>query len=594
MMRYRFQLHSIVVQLFLFFFAGMTLPVLIGGLLSYSVSSSVVQEQVGKVAALTITQVNDKLNLFFKKLDDTSMMVLSSKDIHGFLEAKKEMTLYEREQLLKDAKELLTSIMINSPEILDINIFDVKRQNAVLSSDTLMSTPDQWDSGWYKAIVEAEGRTVWFGLSRTSYIKGTNTGFPVFGMGRAIKSWETGDIIGVLFAEVMGDVLIDELDRVQFGDTGYTYVVNDENRYFYHPDPALYGETSDIALPDRAIEHMFGKNRMLLIPEMLDNGWHVVGVVPLEELNADSLTIRNITVWITLGSILLAIAMGYFVTHKIGKPLVDLSRLMRRGEAGDLTVRSPNVGRGEIGQLGRSFNKMINQIGLLIARIAEEESEKKKAEIRALRYQINPHFLYNTLNSIRWLAKLGRTNDVDNAVTSLVQLLEGSLERNGVFVRLGEELDLLQKYMIIQEFRYDNRIELRIDCPDHLLNVPIPRMLLQPIVENAIFHGIAPKDEDGVIDIRVEETEREQIRIAIRDDGVGIAPGRMEQLLSTDGERGSRGMTNIGLRHVHQTVQLYYGEQCGISVASEQGRGTQVTITLTKLKGDHHVQSAAG
>ncbi|GIQ64871.1 hypothetical protein PACILC2_34390 [Paenibacillus cisolokensis] len=237
---------------------------------------------------------------------------------------------------------------------------------------------------------------------------------------------------------------------------------------------------------------------------------------------------------------------------------------------------------------------MINQIGLLIARIAEEESEKKKAEIRALRYQINPHFLYNTLNSIRWLAKLGRTNDVDNAVTSLVQLLEGSLERNGVFVRLGEELDLLQKYMIIQEFRYDNRIELRIDCPDHLLNVPIPRMLLQPIVENAIFHGIAPKDEDGVIDIRVEETEREQIRIAIRDDGVGIAPSRMEQLLSTDGERGSRGMTNIGLRHVHQTVQLYYGEQCGISVASEQGRGTQVTITLTKLKGDHHVQSAAG
>lgn len=184
-----------------------------------------------------------------------------------------------------------------------------------------------------------------------------------------------------------------------------------------------------------------GKRNTLMIPERLNNGWLVVGVVPLEELTADSSSIRNLTVLITLCSIVLAIGMGYYVTRRIGNPLVYLSRLMRKGEAGDLTIRSRSIGRNEIGQLGRSFNNMIEQIELLVERIAKEESEKKKAEIRALRYQINPHFLYNTLNSIRWLAKLNRTNDVDKAVTSLVQLLEVSMGRNGVFIQLGEELD---------------------------------------------------------------------------------------------------------------------------------------------------------
>ncbi|GGG25677.1 cache domain-containing sensor histidine kinase [Paenibacillus abyssi] len=586
-MRFRY-LHSIVVQLFLLCFIGMTVPVIVMGILSANKSSSIVEEQVSKVASLTITQVSDKLNLFFKKLDDSSMMVLNSKLVQEILEQPMETDPYQNNLRIKEAKELLTSIMINSPELIDIYIFDVKRNNSVLSSDTLMSTPDQWDSDWYKTIRNANGSTVWFGLSKDSYLKKTEMGFPVFGLGRAIRSWETGEIIGVMFFEVMGDVLIDELDRVQFGDTGYIYVSNGENRYFYHPDPDQYGKMSDITPSHQTIQ-----GSTLVLPELLDNGWHVVGVVPLEELSADSASIRKFTMWVALCSILFAIGMGYFVAHKIGNPLVNLSRLMRKGENGDLTVRSRNVGRNEIGQLGRSFNKMIQQIDLLIGRIAKEEAEKKKAEIRALRYQINPHFLYNTLNSIRWMAKLNRTNDVDNAVTTLVHLLEGSLERKGVFVKLGEELELLEKYMIIQEYRYDNKIDLRIECSNELKEVLIPRMLLQPIVENAIFHGIAPKDQDGSIEIQVDDTEHDLI-VRITDDGVGIEEERLSQLLFNDRERHNKGMTNIGLHHVHQTVQLYYGHSYGVSVTSCKGQWTQVMITISKSEGDKHVQSAVG
>jgi two-component system sensor histidine kinase YesM len=582
--------HSIVVQLFLLFFIGMTVPILVMGYLSYDKSSSIVEEQVGKVATLTITQVSDKLNLFFKKVDDSSMMVLNSKVVQNVLENK---NLYETTLKLRDGKDMLTSIMINSPEIIDIYIFDVKRSNSLLSSDSISSVPDQWDSDWYQAILKANGKAVWFGLSETSYVRKTETGFPVFGLGRAIRSWRTGKVIGVMFFEIKADTLNRELNRVKFGDTGYIYVVNDGNRYFYHPDASMYGVESKFSFPMQKMVYIVDGRNTLMIPERLDNGWYLVGVVRLAELSADSASIRKFTMWIALGCILLAVGMGYYVTRRIGNPLVHLSRLMRKGEEGDLSVRSRYVGSNEIGQLGSSFNNMIARIALLIEQIGKEESEKKKAEIRALRYQINPHFLYNTLNSIRWMAKLNRCGDVDKAVTTLVHLLEGSLERNGVFIRLGDELELLEKYMIIQEYRYDNGIKLNIRCPGELRQVPIPRMLLQPIVENAIFHGIAPKDDAGTIDIEVEQTVRDVI-IRITDDGVGIDEDRLELLLATDRERHNKGMTNIGLQHVHQTIQLYYGSGYGLTVSSKKNEGTEVRITISKPMGDKHVQSAVG
>ncbi|WP_211748938.1 sensor histidine kinase [Paenibacillus sp. Marseille-Q4541] len=585
-------LHSIVVQLFLLFFIGMTVPVLVMGFLSYEKSASIVEEQVSKVASLTITQVSDKLDMLFKKIDDSSMMLLSNKVVHSILE-EKDADLYASTLKVKEGKDFLTSVMINSPEILDIYIFDIKQQNSVLSADSFNSPPDHSNSWWYQEIVKANGSPVWFGLTETSYLKQAEMGFPVFGLGRAIRSWESGEIIGVMFFEIMGDVLIKELDKVQFGETGYVVITNDEKQYFYHPDKNMYGKISELKLPLQMMQFHEGTKSTLMIPEKLDNGWYVHGIVPLEELTADSASIRNFTVWIVFVAILLAIGVGYYATLKIGNPLVQLSRLMRMGEEGDLTVRSRNVGQNEIGQLGRSFNKMIEQINVLIHRIASEEREKKKAEIRALRYQINPHFLYNTLNSIRWLAKLNRVQEVDHTVTTLVHLLEGSLERNGVFIRLGDELDLLRKYMIIQEYRYDHMIHLQITCSKQLEELPIPRMLLQPIVENAIFHGIAPKDDEGSIHIQVEQKGTD-ILIIIEDDGIGMSKERAHQILADDGDRLNQGMINIGIRHVNQTVKLYYGEEYGVQVESEEGSRTRVVITLSTMRREPNVQSTAG
>jgi two-component system sensor histidine kinase YesM len=584
--------HSIAVQLFFFFFIGMIVPVLLGGYLSYNKSAKMIKDQVSQVASLTITQVSDKMNLVMKKLEDTSMMILYSKVLREALEGNPDKSKYENELNNQEAVRYVSSLMSNSTDILNIYIFDHYKQNSVFSkkNDTFIN---HWETDWYDKIIKADGRPVWFGLSYTSYLKGVDLGFPVYGLGRSIKNIDTGKTIGVLFIEVRGYSMIKELRNVKFGETGYTFIVDEANRYVYHPDETLYGAPSEFNLSSKmTVKHEKDPN-VLVIPDALENGWRITGVVSVEELVADSIEIRNLTIWIASASILFAIIMGYYVTRKIGRPLVNLSKLMKRGEAGDLTVRCNVVGRNELGQLGRSFNKMIEQIDALIRRIGEEESQKKKAEIRALRYQINPHFLYNTLNSIRWMAKLHRNEEVVNAISTLVHLLEASMERNGAFVRLGEEIDLLEKYMIIQHYRYDYQITLKVDCPENLKEISIPRMILQPIVENAIFHGIAPKEEAGVIEIKVYQSGTD-VMIKIIDDGIGIEDAKVARILSSDKETKTGGMTNIGLRHVHQTLQLHYGNLYGVTVSSKEDAGTVVQLTFSIYKGDQHVQSAIG
>ncbi|WP_127487884.1 cache domain-containing sensor histidine kinase [Paenibacillus ehimensis] len=586
------RLHSIAVRLFVLFFVSIIVPVLIGGYLSYEKSTKMIEEQVSNVASLTIRQVSDKLNFIVKGLDNTSMRLIGSKLIQDALQGKNAATPYENAKLNNDAKDLVISLITNSPEIMDIFILDVNKQNSIASSG-FQGVIDPWETEWYRKTIEANGTAVWFGLNDRSYLKGTDMGIPVFGLGRAVKDVDSGKTFGVLFIEVRGSVLMEALDGIQFGQTGFTYVTDPNNQFVYHPQKENYGEISNLELPNRTGVMEMNGTETLVIPGTLDNGWRVAGIIPIRELIADSIAIRELTVWIALASVLVAVVMGYYVAYKIGRPLVYLSKLMKQGEAGDLTVRSKLTGRNEIGQLSRSFNKMIRQIGVLVERIAEEENEKKKAEIRAMRYQINPHFLYNTLNSIRWMARLQRTDDVADAISTLVPLLEASLERNGSFVKLGEDFDLLRKYMIIQQYRYDNKIMLEIHCPPELSEISIPRMLLQPIVENAIFHGIAPKEEEGMIRVTVNR-EGDDAVIVIQDDGIGIEETKLPHLLSGTSSTRMNGMTRIGLFHVHQTLQLYFGAGYGLRVQSEVGKGTFVRIHIPIRRGDSHVQSAAG
>jgi two-component system sensor histidine kinase YesM len=227
---------------------------------------------------------------------------------------------------------------------------------------------------------------------------------------------------------------------------------------------------------------------------------------------------------------------------------------------------------------------MVEQIELLIAQVNEVESKKREAEMRALRYQINPHFLFNTLATIRWMIMYKKYDGAYNGIASLVQLMEASMEKKGVFCSIREELALLDKYMVIQQFRYGSNLHLHIYCEDALRDIVIPRMLLQPIVENAVFHGIAPQEHGGHINIYIQlyDETPPRLQIRIEDDGRGIAPDKINTLLQSSSDHRS-GMFGIGLNHVHETIQLYYGIESGVFIESNQGKGTIISLEL-KMK----------
>ncbi|WP_233531541.1 cache domain-containing sensor histidine kinase [Paenibacillus alkalitolerans] len=576
--RWRTFFRSITGQLFFLFFIGMIIPVAAGGYLNHRQSTAIVQEQVGNVASVTVTQASDKVNLILKKLEDWSMFILGNQTIMEALEADDvDRDSFEYFQLSNQASELLYSIFINSNEIMDIYIFDVNKQNNIFSSTA--NVTGHWDDDWYRQIIEADGKPVWFGLTNKSFLKRADIGIPVFGLGRTVKNRYNGKLLGVLFIEVRGTHLTQELQNVKFGETGYTFVVDQNNNYIYHPDQRQYGRASAFDLSPNEHRVELDGRELLVIPKRLMNGWYATGIIPIEELLQDSKEIGRLTAIILACSAVYALIIGVIVTTKIARPLVHLNRLMRRGASGDLNVRSRFLGANEIGQLGRSFDRMIEQIRLLIIQKETEEAEKMKAEIRALRYQINPHFLYNTLNTIRHLARFQRTDDVSRSIANLIPLLEASIERDGTFVPLGEEFDLLKKYMVIQQYRYiDKPLSLHIHCPDELHSILIPRMLLQPIVENAIFHGLAPKDGAGTIAIDVCR-DNNDILINVVDDGIGIEAEKLPQLLQQS-QNHLRGMTKIGLFHVHQTLRLFYGPQYGLKVESTYGEGTSIILRL--------------
>jgi two-component system, sensor histidine kinase YesM len=232
---------------------------------------------------------------------------------------------------------------------------------------------------------------------------------------------------------------------------------------------------------------------------------------------------------------------------------------------------------------------MIDRIEELMASVKDERSKKQQAELRAIKNRINPHFLFNTLSTIKWLIQFKQNEKANEAISALTRLLEANMGKKGNFITVKEELDILEKYLVILKIRYDREFKMDIDIAETLLDFRIPRMLLQPIVENAIFHGIVPTDKAGLIQLKAEEEEKGAIKFTITDNGNGFDPSKLKQVKDMETSI-QNGFIGIGLSHVYESIKLYYSPKSTMIVESQKGTGTQITLLLYPLKeGEGHV-----
>ncbi|OPH46872.1 hypothetical protein BC351_13135 [Paenibacillus ferrarius] len=285
--------------------------------------------------------------------------------------------------------------------------------------------------------------------------------------------------------------------------------------------------------------------------------------------------------------ILLCLGSSFLFGTYVSKPLNVLKTLMSRAELGDLRAYWTSKSSKEWMQLGDSYNQMLNRLEDLIKQVKREESLKKEAEMEALHYQLNPHFLYNTLNTIKWVAKIHKTPQISEVVSALVRLLQASLGKKGEFIPLREELSLIHDYMAIQKFRYGDRIQVETEADALTLGCFVPRMLLQPLVENAIIHGIEPAKREGVIRIRTW-LDRDLLFCQVEDNGIGMQVNEgssgwnaiHDLSESQAGKMRRERMSGIGLSHIREKIKLYYGPQFKMHIASNLGEGTTIRMSL--------------
>jgi two-component system sensor histidine kinase YesM len=283
------------------------------------------------------------------------------------------------------------------------------------------------------------------------------------------------------------------------------------------------------------------------------------------------------------GTIGFSVLASWLISASVYSPIKKLHDVTTAITKNDLRalVTSKNV--NEITELGISFNIMIGRIRELLDSQVREHENLQKAELKALQAQINPHFLYNTLDAIVWMAETNKTDQVIEIVRTLSRFFRIALSKGKDWISLQEEIEHVRSYLHIQKIRYQDILEYEIDVDEGILDGTILKLTLQPLAENALYHGIKNKRNGGTIWVRARRKEQDQVLIEVQDNGVGFTPyklARIQELLDDESYEISQEGEGFGLANVNKRIKLYYGSQYGLSVESQYQRGTRVTVTI--------------
>ncbi len=379
---------------------------------------------------------------------------------------------------------------------------------------------------------------------------------------------------------------IEELcSRVSLGKRGYVYIIDKSGNIIYHPQQqilyvGLKNENIADALnkePGSYFENFQGEKRIMTIKNISYTGWKMVGISYVNELVTDKKYFLKFFIYITLFAIVFGTMASLFVSAKVSKPIKQLEKQMRKVENGNFDINFEVKGEDEVKHLSKTFNIMVAKIKQLMGEIIKEQEEKRKSELKALQAQINPHFLYNTLDSIVWMNENHNYEGVTVMVAALAKLFRISISRGNEVIRIADEIEHARNYLIIQKIRYKDKFDFTIEAEPDLLQARTLKLILQPIIENAIYHGVGPISEKGEIQISVTRDE-DIVLFKISDNGYGIKPEVLKELLSSESK--SPHSDGVGLKNVNERIKLYFGKEYGIQIESEIDVGTTVNIRI--------------
>ena len=377
------------------------------------------------------------------------------------------------------------------------------------------------------------------------------------------------------------------LDGVTLGNEGYIYLIDGNGEIIYHPraqliDSGLEHENNRAVSEyrDGIYQETFqGEERVITVKSVGYTGWKLIGVAPRQTVSLNSLKTQLLVVFVAAFILFLMSLVNSYISSRITTPIRKLELSVNEIEKGNLNAKVDAEGSYEIRHLGQSVQNMAKQIQVLMADIVSEHEKKRKQEFDTLQSQINPHFLYNTLDIIVWMIENEKPDQAVKAVTALARFFRISLSRGKSIITVKDELEHVRNYLMIQHMRFKNRFSYTIEAEDEVLELASLKLMLQPLVENAIYHGMEFMDGDGEIFISAWK-EGEDLYLKVSDNGLGMTEEQVARLFSDTPHTGSSRGSGIGVKNVNERIRLYFGSEYGLSIESEPDEGTVVTIHL--------------
>ena len=390
---------------------------------------------------------------------------------------------------------------------------------------------------------------------------------------------------GVLLLDIRYSSLEQLLNSVALGNAGYIYLIGDDGKLIYHPKNQLIdsgrvqeNHRETVNWRDGIHEEIFqGEKRFVTVKTVGYTGWKLVGITPAKGISFSGVKTRLFIVFVILLILFLLVLINYYISSRITNPIHELENSVGELEDGNLEAEISIKGSYEIQHLGRSITSMAQQIQVLMKDIVAEHESKRKSEFDTLQSQINPHFLYNTLDIIVWMIENEQKSEAVKVVTALARFF--SLSRGKSIIRVSDELEHVRNYLMIQHMRFKNKFTYQIQADDDVLEMASLKLMLQPLVENAIYHGMEFMDGDGEILIRASK-KGDELLFSIEDNGLGMCPEQVERLLTDTSHVPSRRGSGIGVRNVNERIRLYFGEDYGLEIDSEPDEGTRIYIHL--------------
>ncbi len=475
----------------------------------------------------------------------------------------------------------------SSNGVVSINIFG--ENGLVLTDSASNAIKDYIDvkqMEWYTKAVEAQGKPVISASHTQNYLK--NEGKWVFSLSAAIM--EENKILGIVLIDMSYKNLTDMCNDIQLGEKGYVYIVGQGQEMIYHPKQQLIYSgilQEDLARVMQQEEGSFTEvledKRLVTVHSLKEVGWRVVGVSYIGELLVSKKEIIIPLIILTLLALVVAFLISKRIVSQTAKPIRELTEHMQEIELGKLGVEiDTQSDTEEIQCLTASFKEMVYKIEGLIEQVEDNQKKLRKSELKVLQSQINPHFLYNSLDTIIWLGEREECEKVVQMTAALARYFRLSLSKGKEVITIYEEVEHVKHYLQIQKIRYASKLAYTIEVSPDIFDEMIVKIVLQPLVENALYHGIKDLEEGGYIRV-LGFREGNNIILEVYDNGKGMSHEQIKNILKAPSST-SITKGGVAIKNVHERIQVYFGQDYGLSYESEYGKWTKVRITIPVIE----------